>query len=95
MIKFAAIKATPVETVDTRIVHAYDHTTCYTYYAEAYGWYLQAQPDKYEVEEGFLLDDGTFVDRTTALTIARKCKQLKSMYDYTDVLYSYMIDWTR
>ena len=74
-----------------------DHTYCYDYLRFAYEMYPQAQPDKYDFEEGFLLTNGDFVNRMTAIQIATETDQLKPEYKNLNypLLYSYMVYYKR
>lgn len=77
-----------------------NHADCYTYLGEAYGCYPKLAPMKYIYEEGYLLDDHSFVNRKDAFKIAKENGQLLPEYShYTDVLNeglkSYMVDWSK
>lgn len=78
----------------------YDHNSCYDYLKEAYGCYPRLAPARYICEEGFLLEDDSFINRNDAFVLAKENRQLLPEYEhYTDVLNqglkSYMIDWSK
>lgn len=80
---------------DTKFIYAdgFDHTGCYDFLRFAYEMYPQANPEKYDFEEGFLLTNGDFVNRMTAMKIAKIENQLKPEYKNQNypLLYSYML----
>ena len=92
-IKCAAVQATPVGTVDTRVATGYSHANCYDYFSSAWGWYPSVQPMKYEVVEGFMLNNNTFISREDALELVHCTGQLKPEYRNTDRLCSYMLNY--
>ena len=78
----------------------YDHSSCYDYIKARYNCYPRLAPARYICEEGFLLEDNSFVNRIDAFNIAKENNQLLPEYNhYTDVLHnglkSYMIDWSK
>ena len=92
-IRVAAVQATPKGTVDTRIATGYSHSDCYEYFRCAWGWYPQVQQDKYEVVEGYMLNNNTFISRDDALELVHCTGQLKPEYRNTDRLCSYMLNY--
>lgn len=89
----AAVKATLKGTVDTRIATGYSHSDCYDYFRCAWSWYLQVDPDKYDVVEGFILNNNTFISREDALDLVHCNGQLKPEYRNTDRICSYMLNY--
>ena len=74
---------------------AFSHNDCYNILYCCYGMPVRALPYQYDFNEGFICEDGTFVDRSTAMKIASDAGQLQPMYangDYSE-LKSYMIDF--
>lgn len=55
--------------------------------------FVRVSPEKYDVTEGFILEDNRFVDRLEAMKIAKKHNLLKSTWKNTNEvsLKSYMI----
>lgn len=80
---------------DTKFIYAdgFDHSSCYDFLRFAHGMYPQAHPEKYDFEEGFLLTNGDFANRMSAMEIAKKENQLKPEYKNQNfpLLYSYML----
>ena len=76
---------------DYHIIKEYSHQACYDYIREAYEIYAQIFPDTYDVTEGYILTNGSFVDRITAMKIAEDTGVLKPMYYGMQCLESYMI----
>lgn len=72
----------------------FNHDSCYSYLNMAYEMYPRVNPDKYDVEEGFFLSNGDFVDRLLAMEIAKSANQLMPEYKNKNypLLYSYMLD---
>ena len=50
----------------------YDHNACYDYLKEAHGCYPRLAPARYICEEGFLLEDNSFINRLEAFEIAKE-----------------------
>lgn len=92
-IKCAAVRYQLIEDAGTdkfQVMSGYSHSDCYTSLA-----FIELYEHKRNMaveEEGFLLEDGTFVDRFKAMGIALQNNQVKSIYteDYPN-LYSYML----
>lgn len=91
-IRAAAVQATQKGTADTRIVTGYSHSDCYEYFREC-SWYLQVDFDKYDIVEGFMLNNNTFISREDALELVHCNGQLKPEYRNTDRLCSYMLNY--
>lgn len=72
----------------------YCHSACYDYVYNAFGIPVRLDPNQYSVTEGFMCDDGTFVDRIDAMDIAKAANQVKKMYNSDDyiALQSYMLE---
>ncbi len=72
----------------------YCHSACYDYVYNAFGIPVRLNPDQYSVIEGFMCDDGTFVDRIDAMDIAKAANQVKKIYNSDDyiALQSYMLE---
>jgi hypothetical protein len=102
-IKNAAVRCIARSEKDSNnylIGEGFDHNACYNYLGEAYGCYPRLAPMRYICEEGFLLEDNSFVTRNDAFAIAKENNQLLPEYShYQDVLNqglkSYMIDWNK
>ena len=73
----------------------FDHDYCYNHLGLAHEMYPRVNPNDYDTEEGFILVDGEFVDRMTAMEIAKNANQLKAEYKNENwpLLYSYMLDF--
>ena len=96
-IKSACVRCKRKNEKDFMYVEGMNHSCCYDYLRFAYEMYPQAQPDKYDFEEGFLLTNGDFVNRMTAMQIATETDQLKPEYKNLNypLLYSYMVYYKR
>lgn len=70
------------------------HCNCYDTLC-VMGVYVRVSPEKFDVTEGFMLDNNRFVDRFEAMEIAKKYDLLKSAWKNTDdiALKSYMINY--
>jgi hypothetical protein len=56
--------------------------------------YVLANPGKYDFVEGYMCDDGSFVDRFEATNLAHQSNQLKDSYkDFEGALQSYMLNY--
>ena len=89
-----AVKCKPINsTQDYVIVTGSCHSNCFEALSFGFDMYVLACPDKYDYAEGYVCDDGTFVDRIEAMTIAKEANQVKSMYKSDDYisLQSYML----
>ena len=92
-IKSAAIKYRLVNDPESdKIVEAFDHTYCRS-------WFMHAEiyPNQriLEVEEeGFVTDSGRFVNRIDAYNIAEAAGQLIST-DMNRVLHSYQVEYSK
>lgn len=73
---------------------SYCHSDCYDYVYNAFGIPVRLDPQRYSVTEGFMCDDGTFVDRVDAMDIAKAANQVKRTYNSDDyiALQSYMLE---
>ena len=92
------------ETIDVKLekdsegyvyVSAFSHNYCYDILYCCYGMPVRALPDQYDFSEGYICEDGTFVDRSTAMKIASEAGQLQSIYANGDCseLKSYMLKY--
>lgn len=79
---------------DFEYASAYCHSACYDYVYNAFNLPVRLYPDQYSVTEGFMCEDGTFVDRVDAMSIAKAAHQVKRMYNSDDyiTLQSYMLE---
>lgn len=93
-IKHACVRCKLKESSDFTYSKGFDHDSCYNYLSAAWEMYPRIKPDKYDVEEGFLLSNGDFVDRLLAMEIAKNANQLTPEYkdENYPLLYSYMLD---
>lgn len=88
----AAIKYLLKEDIGTtnfKYVKAHCHSECYNALS-----FMELYENKRVLEaeqEGFMLEDGTFVSRTEAMKIARDTNQVKPIYKDCVELKSYMI----
>jgi hypothetical protein len=92
-IKTPCVKCRPINDTNEIIVIGPNHSTCYDYLYHAYEMPARVYPDKYECHEGYLCDDDTFVDRVSAMEIAKAANQVKATYNNNDYisLQSYML----
>ena len=71
-------------------IEGYSHSDCYT--ALSFMGLYENKRNMEVEEEGFLLEDGTFVNRFKAMGIALHNNQVKSLYtNGYPLLYSYML----
>ena len=96
-IAFACVRCKQKGFVTYTLATGFSHDMCYNYLSQAHGMYPIANPEKYDVEEGFVLENGDFVDRMTAMWIAEDAEQLKEEYRGKDypLLYSYMLNYKK
>lgn len=88
-IKSAAISFIPMPYAQRAVVSARTHKECYEEVKHGWGIYLEVFPEKYDLVEGFVLDDDTFVDRIEAMKIAKENDLLKDLYLDDEILFSY------
>ena len=92
-VKTACVRCKLKENEKFVYADGFDHSSCYDYLRVAHSMYPQAQPQKYDCEEGFLLTNGNFANRMLAMVVAKKENQLKPEYKDQNfpLLYSYML----
>lgn len=95
LIRSAAVRVSLVNELSSGYTGTgYSHSDCYTYLYQAYNLFAREYNPEYVVVEGFMLVDGTFVSREEALECARYTGQLLPGYKETDILKSYMLDYS-
>ena len=95
-IKSACVRCQRKETKNFNYATGYDHSSCYDYLVRDLGTNPQYD-SRYDVEEGFILENGEFVDRMKAMQIAKEAGQLVDIYQDGDypLLYSYMVNYRK
>ena len=95
LFKKAAVKFKLTPMSNTFTIESNSHIHCHEIIKSKYAADTLKFPNHFQVEEGYILHNGAFVDRFDAMKLAVTAGIIKDNYKDDKLFFDYKIDWSK
>ena len=95
LFKKAAVKFKPMPMSEYVRIEGATHIECHEKIKSKYMMNTLKFPDVFQVEEGYILHNGVYVDRFGAMSLAVAAGIIKEDYKDDKLFFDYKVDWSK
>lgn len=95
LFKEAAVKFRLTPDSKSWMITGSSHTVCHEKIKAKYAANTMKFPDVFQVEEGYILNNGMFVNRLDAMKVAKSANIIKESYIDDLMFFDYKVDWSK